>query len=321
MQNYLNLMKKIFEKWIDKKDRTWIWTRSIFGCRMEFNLKNWFPLITTKKMFLRGIFVELIWLIRWETNIKYLVDRNVHIRDERPFQNYLKINKLENKIPKYSKQRFEEKEIFIKKIKESDKNSEFVLKYWDLWPVYWHQRRNFGGKIKFWDKSWKNNKDWVDQLKQAVNKITNKPYDRRIIISARNAKDLEKMLLPPCHMFYQFYVDTTNNTLNLQMYQRSADFFLWVPFNIASYSLLLILISQITNLKPWNFIHILWDTHIYHNHFEQVKTQLSRKPYPLPKLKIRKELKNLEDIENLKREDIELLNYQSHWPIKAPIAV
>ncbi len=308
MKQYLDLLREIKQNWIERNDRTWTWTIGIFGMQAKYNLADWFPLVTTKKTFLRWIIVELIWLIRGETNIKYLVDRDVHIWDEWPFQNYLKENNLEEKFPKYSEKWLEEKKNFTEKIKNLAENDEFVKKYWDLWPVYWKQWRNF---------NWEN----IDQLKNAVELIKNNPENRRIIVSAWNPAEIEEMLLPPCHCFFQFNVDTKNKKLNLQLYQRSADMFLWVPFNIASYSALLLLISKITWLKPGVFTHTLWDAHIYKNHLEQVDLQLSREPFSLPELNILKEIKNLEDLEKLEWSDFELKDYKSHEAIKWAVAV
>ncbi len=308
MKQYLDLLREIKQNWIERNDRTWTWTIGIFGMQAKYNLADWFPLVTTKKTFLRWIIVELIWLIRGETNIKYLVDRDVHIWDEWPFQNYLKENNLEEKFPKYSEKWLEEKKNFTEKIKNLAESDEFVKKYWDLWPVYWKQWRNF---------NWEN----IDQLKNAVELIKNNPENRRIIVSAWNPAEIEEMLLPPCHCFFQFNVDTKNKKLNLQLYQRSADMFLWVPFNIASYSALLLLISKITWLKPGVFTHTLWDAHIYKNHLEQVDLQLSREPFSLPELNILKEIKNLEDLEKLEWSDFELKDYKSHEAIKWAVAV
>jgi len=257
---------------------------------------------------LRGIIVELIWLVRGETNIKYLVDRDVHIWDERPFQNYLKVNGLEKQFPMYSESWMAEKQLFIEKIKSLSNDDEFVVTYGQLGPVYGHQWRNF-------------NTQGVDQLAQAVTEIRTNPNSRRIIVSARNPAQIPEMLLPPCHAFFQFNVDTTNGILDLLLYQRSADMFLGVPFNIASYSALLLLIAKITGLKPGTFTHTLGDAHIYNNHIEQVDLQLSRDPFPLPELEILKDIQTLEDIEQLERSDFELVNYQSHPAIKAPVAV
>lgn len=308
MKQYLQLLKEIKENWIEKNDRTWTWTKSIFWLQAKYDLSEGFPLVTTKKTFLRGIIVELIWLIRGETNIKYLADRDVHIWDEWPFQNYLKENDLEKKFPKYSEIWLEEKKNFIEKIKSLPENDDFVKKYWDLWPVYWRQWRNF---------NWQN----IDQLKNAIEQIKNNPENRRIIVSAWNPAEIDKMLLPPCHSFFQFNVDTKNKKLDLQLYQRSADMFLWVPFNIASYSALLLLISKITWLKPGTFTHTLWDAHIYKNHYSQVDLQLSREPKKLPELNILKNIGTLEDLEKLEWSDFELKNYECYDAIKWEVAV
>ncbi len=275
---------------------------------MKYDLSDGFPLVTTKKTFLRAVIVELIRLIRWETNIKYLVDRDVRIWNERPFQNYLKQNDLEDKFPKYSDERHEKLDIFVASIKKKDVDDPFVIKRWELGPVYGHQWRNF-------------NSQWVDQLKIALDMIRNNPNSRRILVNARNPAQLDKMLLPPCHMFYQMNVDTTNNKLHLQMYQRSCDMFLGVPFNIASYSALLLLLAKITGLEPGTFVHTLWDAHIYQNHRDVVDTQLSRDPLPLPELHILKDIQTLQDIEQLERADFELVWYTSHGRLKAPVAV
>lgn len=308
MKQYLDLLQYIKNHGVDVTDRTWVGTRKIFGAQMRFDLTDGFPLVTTKKTFLRWIVVELIWLTRWETNIKYLVDRNVRIWNEWPFQNYLKKNDLEEKFPKYSEARQEKMIEFIETIKVKDPEDPFVVQWGDLGPIYGHQWRNFNGQK-------------IDQLQTAINQIRNNPNSRRIIVNARNPAQIKDMLLPPCHMFYQMNVDTTNNKLHLQMYQRSCDMFLGVPFNIASYSTLLLLLAKITWLEAGTFVHTLGDAHIYQNHREAVNEQLSREPYPLPELKLLKDIQTLEDIEQLEREDFELINYQSHPRIKAPVAV
>lgn len=323
MKQYLELLREIKEKWVVKEDRTGTGVTSLFGMQAKYDLQEGFPLVTTKKTFLRIVIVELIWLIRWETNIKYLVDRNCHIWDEWPFQNYLEKNNLNEKFPKYSDEWIEEKKNFIEKIKKLPADDPFVVEWWDLGPVYGHQWRNFNGGHTHAFKT--GNQDplitWVDQLAKIVDTIRNNPTDRRIIVSAWNPNQKDDMLLPPCHAFFQFNVDTTNNLLHLQLYQRSADIFLWVPFNIASYSTLLLMIAEITGYTPGTFVHTLGDAHIYSNHIDQVNEQLSREPLPRPELKIKKKLNNLEDIELLEWEDFELVNYQSHGVIKAPVAV
>jgi len=310
MKQYLDLLRDIKENGIWKDDRTGTWVRGIFGMQAKYDLADGFPLVTTKKTFLRIIIVELIWLIRWETNIKYLVDRNCHIWDEWPFQNWLdNSGEVDPKdYPMYSDKWMGLKKEFINKILEKDKDDKWVKKWWELGPVYGHQWRNF-------------NSEWVDQIKNAIEQIQNNPTNRRIIVSAWNPAQIDEMLLPPCHAFFQFNVDTTNKKLNVQLYQRSADMFLWVPFNIASYSTLLMLIAKISWLKPGTFTHTLWDAHIYNNHIEQVELQLSREPKKLPELKLLKDIKTLEDIENLEWEDFELVWYESHGVIKAPVAV
>ncbi len=323
MKQYLDLLREIKEHWVHKDDRTGTGVTSLFGMQARYNLADGFPLVTTKKTFLRIIVVELIWLIRGETNIKYLVDRNCHIWDEWPFQNYLEQNGLAEKYEKHSEPWLAEKKAFINKIKQLPADDEFVVKWWDLGPVYGHQWRNFNGwhSHAFKTGNTDTNSSWVDQIRSVIDTIKNNPTDRRIIVSAWNPAQKDDMLLPPCHAFFQFNVDTTNNILNLQLYQRSADIFLGVPFNIASYSILLMMIAEITDLKAGTFVHTLWDAHIYDNHVDQVNEQLTREPLPLPELKINKTLKTLEDIENLEWEDFELIGYKSHWVIKAPVAV
>ena len=308
MKQYLDLLRDIKDNWIWKDDRTGTWVRGIFGMQAKYDLEDWFPLVTTKKTFLRIIIVELIWIIRGETNIKYLVDRNCHIWDEWPFQNWLDNSGESEKVEMYSDKWMKSKKIFINKILELDSDSEWVKKWWELWPVYGHQWRNF-------------NSEWVDQLENAIEQIQTNPTNRRIIVSAWNPAQINEMLLPPCHAFFQFNVDTTNNKLNVQLYQRSADMFLWVPFNIASYSALLMMFAKISWLKPWTFTHTLWDAHIYNNHIDQVEEQLANDPLDLPELRINKDIKTLEDIEKLEWEDFELVWYKSHQVIKAPVAV
>lgn len=308
MKQYHDILQNILDNWVEVKDRTGVGTKSVFGMQARYDLREGFPLVTTKKTFLRGIVVELIWLIRGDTNIKYLVDRKVGIWNEWPFQNYLKLNNLEEKFPAYSDERMEEKTKFIEKIRELPADDKFVITYGDLWPVYGKQWRDFNG-------------EWVDQIQTLIERIKTNPECRRLIVSAWNPAQIQSMLLPPCHSFFQFNVDTTHNVLNLQLYQRSADTFLWVPFNIASYSTLLLLIAKITGYTAGTFVHTLGDAHVYTNHYDQVKLQLSREPFPLPELKILKDIKTIEDIEKLEWEDFELVNYQSHDRIPAPVAV
>ena len=298
MKQYFDLLQKIMDEGIDKSDRTGVGTRSVFGAQARFDLSEGFPLLTTKKVFLKGIIHELIWFIQGDTNLKYLVDNGVRIWNEWPYQKYLEANGLAEKFPKYTPE-WEEK---MKEYVDNIKNDEAFAKKWgELGPIYGKQWRDFGG---------------VDQLMDVINRIKTNPNDRRMIVSAWNPPAIPNMALPPCHCFFQFYV--ADGKLSLQMYQRSCDTFLGVPFNIASYSLLLMMIAQVTGLEPGTFVHVYGDLHIYSNHFEQAKKQLSRKPRKLPTMKINPNVKNIEDFVF---EDFTLENYNPHPGIKAPIAV
>ena len=299
MKQYLQLLDYVMKNWTDKGDRTGTWTRSIFWYQMRFDLSEWFPLLTTKKMFLRGIMHELIWFLSWSTNIKYLVDNDVNIWNEWPYESYLKKNNI--KLEKHSENRKKWLDEFVEKIKS---DQDFANQFWELWPVYWKQRRDFNG---------------FDQISWLIDEIKKNPDSRRLIVSAWNAWQIEEMAksgLPPCHCLFQFYV--ADWKLSCQLYQRSADVFLWVPFNIASYSLLTMMIAQVCDLEVWEFVHSFWDTHIYKNHFDQVKLQLSRTPKKLPKMKINPKVKNIFDF---KIDDFELEDYEARPAIKAPIAV
>lgn len=298
MKQYLDLLQKIIDEGVDKGDRTGVGTRSIFGAQARFDLADGFPLLTTKKMFLKAIIHELIWFVRGDTNLKYLVDNGVRIWNEWPFQKYLEANDLATKYPKYTPEWEEQMQIYVEKVKT---DQQFAKEWGDLGPIYGKQWRDFGG---------------IDQLKDVIERIKTNPNDRRMIVSAWNPPEIPKMALPPCHCFFQFYV--ADGKLSLQMYQRSCDTFLGVPFNIASYSLLLMMVAQVTGLKPGTFVHVYGDLHIYQNHFEQVKEQLSREPKKLPTMKINPNVKNIEDF---KFEDFTLENYDPHPAIKAPIAV
>ncbi|MFA5916858.1 MAG: thymidylate synthase [Candidatus Gracilibacteria bacterium] len=301
MRQYLDLLEHIMENGTDKTDRTGVGTKSVFGYQMRFDLSKGFPLLTTKKMFLKGIIYELIWFLNGDTNIQYLVKNGVKIWNQWPYQAYLKANNLEMQYPKYSEIWQEKMNEFIENIKTDD---EFAKKWGELGPVYGKQWRDFGG---------------IDQITNIINQIKNTPDSRRIIVSAWNPTEIEEMAksgLPPCHTLFQFYV--ANGKLSCQLYQRSADTFLGVPFNIASYSLLTMMIASVCNLEYGDFVHTLGDTHIYNNHFEQVKEQLTRTLLKLPELKINP---NVKDIFSFKYEDFDLVGYESHPAIKAPIAV
>ena len=301
MKVYLDLLDHILKNGTKKSDRTGVGTKSIFGHQMRFDLSKGFPAMTTKKLFLRGIIVELLWFLKGDTNLKYLLEHNVHIWDEWPFQAYLKANDWEKKIPKYSDSWMEEKKKFTEQILA---NENFAEKWGELGPVYGYQWRNFGG---------------VDQIKNLLKSLQEAPDSRRHIVSAWNPVDIPKMEkagLPPCHCLFQFYI--ADGKLSCQLYQRSADVFLGVPFNIASYSLLTLMLAQVLDLKPGEFVHTLGDAHLYLNHFDQTREQLSREPKTLPTMKINPAVKDLFDFTP---EDFELVDYDPHPAIKAPIAV
>ncbi len=262
MKQYLEILQDIMDNGQDADNRTGVYARKVFGRQMKFDLSKGFPLVTTKKTYLRAIIHELIWLLSGDTNIKYLHDNNVTIWDE-----------------------------------WADENG-------DLGPVYGHQWRNF-------------NSQGIDQIKDVIERIKKNPQDRRLIVTAWNPVQIEQMALPPCHCFFQFDV-TPDGRLNCMLYQRSCDMFLGVPFNIASYALLTMMIAQVCGLKAGEFVHTLGNAHIYSNHFEQVKLQLSRKPYPLPIMKINP---NVKDIDDFKFEDFELIDYQYYPTIKGDVAV
>ncbi len=304
MKQYHDMLNHILTHGQERKDRTGVGTTGVFGYQMRFDLAEGFPLLTTKKVYLRSIIHELLWFIKGETNIKYLVDNDVHIWDEWPYQKYLKANNLEEKYPMYSTEWKTQQQEFIKNIK-NDNN--FADKWGDLGPVY-------GSQWRSWPTA---NGETIDQLGKLVDNLKNNPYSRRHIVSAWNPAEVDNMALPPCHTLFQFYV-SPDNRLSVQLYQRSADSFLGVPFNIASYALLLMMVAQVTGYEPGEFIHTFGDLHIYLNHQEQVKTQLSREFRTSPKMTLNPDRTSLEDFVF---EDFTLEGYDPHPPIKAPIAV
>jgi len=289
MEEYHKLMEYVLENGQYKADRTGTGTYSVFGYQSRYNLEKGFPLVTTKKTHLKSIIIELLWFISGDTNIKYLVDNGVRIWNEWPYEKFKKSSDYQN----------ESLEEYVEKIKN---DSDFAQKHGDLGPVYGKQWRDFGG---------------VDQLENLVNDLKNNKDSRRMIISAWNPPLIKDMALPPCHCFMQFYV-SADNKLSCQLYQRSADIFLGVPFNIASYALFTMMLAQVCGLGLGDFVHTLGDAHIYSNHVDQCRLQLSRVPYPLPQLKINPDVK---DITQFKYEDFELLNYQAHPHIKGEVAV
>lgn len=264
MDQYLKLCRHILDHGHKKTDRTGVGTISIFGYQMRFDLREGFPLVTTKKLHLRSIIYELLWFLNGDTNIKFLNDNGVTIWDE-----------------------------------WADKDG-------NLGPVYGYQWRSWPGR----------NGEKIDQITKLIEQIRSNPDSRRHIITAWNPADVDQMALPPCHAMFQFYV--ADKTLSCQLYQRSCDTFLGLPFNIASYALLTHMVAQQCDLEVGEFIWTGGDVHLYLNHLEQVETQLSRQPYPLPRLNIRR---RPDSIFEYRYEDFEIQNYQAHPSIKAPIAV
>jgi thymidylate synthase len=292
MRPYLDLMQHVLDHGAKKEDRTGTGTLSVFGHQMRFDLAAGFPLLTTKKVFLRGIIHELLWFLAGDTNIKYLVDNKVGIWNEWPHTAYLKATGESISL-----------EDFVERIRTDDT---FAKEWGGIGPGYGYQWRSWptpdGGHI--------------DQISQLVDQIRNNPDSRRLLVSAWNVAEVDNMALPPCHTLFQFYV--ADGKLSCQLYQRSADIFLGVPFNIASYALLTMMIAQVCDLEPGDFVHTLGDAHLYSNHLEQTREQLSRDTYPLPTMRINPAVK---DIFGFTIDDFELLNYQSHPAIKAPVAV
>ncbi len=264
MKQYLDLLNYVMKNGAEKSDRTGTGTKSVFGYQMRFNLNDGFPMLTTKKLHFKSIIVELLWMLRGDTNISYLKEHGVSIWDE------------------------------------------WADAQGNLGPVYGSQWR-----------TWKTaDGRTVDQISKVIEQIKKNPDSRRHIVSAWNVGEIEQMKLPPCHAFFQFYV--ADGKLSCQMYQRSADIFLGVPFNIASYAALTLMVTQVCDLQPGDFIHTLGDAHIYSNHFEQVQLQLTRQPKTLPTLTLNPTVKNIFDF---KFEDFKLENYDPHPHIKAAVAV
>lgn len=274
MEKYLDILKLIMEKGVDRPDRTGVGSRAYFGVTTRYNMEDGFPAVTTKKLAFNPVKAELLWFLKGSSDNKELQAMGCHIWDGNANADYWK-----------PKAKFEG----------------------DLGRVYGVQWRKW--KSPYSDQP-------VDQIAKVIEGIKKNPHDRRLIVTAWNPAELDMMALPPCHLLFHFF--SVEGKLSLYMYQRSCDTFLGVPFNIASYSLLLHMVAQVTGLKPWEFVHTLGDAHIYLNHFEQVKEQLARKPYPLPKLWLNPEIKNIDDF---KMDDIKLIDYQSHPTIVAPMAV
>ena len=298
MKQYLDLLTRIKSEGAVKTDRTGTGTKSVFGHQMRFDLSQGFPLLTTKKVFLKGIIHELLWFLNGDTNIKYLVDNGVHIWDNDAYRYYNELCVKEGVLPVAMEE-------FLRAAQEGIESPIEGYKFGDLNHVYGYQWRS-------WPRP---NGEAIDQIQQTVDLIKNNPDSRRIIVSAWNVADVEKMALPPCHTLFQFYV--AEGKLSCMLYERSADTFLGVPFNIASYALLTMMMAQVCGLEAGEFVHTLGDTHLYLNHMEQVDEQLSRTPRALPKMRINPDVKSIFDF---KYEDFELSEYDPYPTIKAPMS-
>lgn len=280
MRAYLDLLQKVLDDGVDRDDRTGTGTKSLFGYQMRIDLTDGFPLLTTKRVHLKSIIHELLWFVRGQTQVSHLQEVGVSIWDEWA---------------------------------TAEQTARFGRKEGDLGPVYGHQWRNFGASRRG-DGSY--NRDGFDQLSYVVDQIRERPSSRRLIVTGWNPHEAEQVALPPCHTLFQFYV--SGNKLSAQLYQRSADVFLGVPFNIASYALLTMMLAQVSDLEPGELIHTFGDVHLYKNHIEQAKLQLSREPRPLPKMRIDPSVKSLFDY---RYEHFMLEGYDPHPRIKAPVAV
>ena len=298
MKQYLDLLTRIKNEGTVKTDRTGTGTKSVFGHQMRFDLSQGFPLLTTKKVFLKGIIHELLWFLNGDTNIKYLVDNGVHIWDNDAYRYYNELCVKNGVLPVAMEE-------FLRAAQEGIDSPIEGYKFGDLNHVYGYQWRS-------WPRP---NGEAIDQIQQAVDLIKNNPDSRRIIVSAWNVADVERMALPPCHTLFQFYV--AEGKLSCMLYQRSADTFLGVPFNIASYALLTMMMAQVCGLEAGEFVHTTGDTHLYLNHLEQVDEQLSRTPRALPKMRLNPEVKSIFDF---KYDDFTLEDYDPYPTIKAPMS-
>jgi thymidylate synthase len=280
MQPYLDLLKTVLDSGRDRQDRTGVGTRGVFGHQMRFDLRRGFPLLTTKKVHLRSIVYELLWFLRGDTRVDYLREHKVTIWDEWA---------------------------------TAEQCAKFGRAEGDLGPVYGHQWRNYGATQRP-DGSYA--QDGVDQIAALLDQIRKNPSSRRLLVTGWNPREADQVELPPCHTLFQFYVQ--DGELSCQLYQRSADIFLGVPFNIASYALLTHMIAQVCGLTPAEFVLTLGDAHLYLNHIEQARLQLSREPRPLPRLRLNPEVR---DLFAFRYQDVELEGYDPHPGISAEIAV
>ena len=314
MRQYLNLAQHILDDGIIKEDRTGVGTKSIFGHQMRFDLSEGFPLLTTKRVAFSLIKSELLWFLKGDTNIQYLLKHNNHIWDEWAFERYVKSEDYKGPDMTDFGLRAQKDETFNQTYQnEMNKFTERVLKDDSFAEQFGSLGNVYGAQWRSWPTA---DGETIDQIQKVIDSIKNNPDSRRHIVSAWNPDEIEDMALPPCHTLFQFYV--ANGKLSCQLYQRSADVFLAVPFNIASYALLTHLIAYETDLEVGEFVHTLGDAHLYLNHFEQIKRQLRRDTKSLPQLELNSDKKSIFDFEV---DDIKITNYNPHKGIKAPIAV
>ncbi len=313
MQQYLDLLRAIKARGTRRGDRTGTGTIDLFGYQMRMDLSDGFPLLTTKKININLIIHELLWFLAGDTNIKYLVDHGVNIWNEWPYKAYLQAHNLP--VPDTKSTEWKEGlSHFVERIKKDD---EFAHKWGNLGPVYGSQWRAWDTHVSgFTEDNRDHSSIKIDQISNLIAMIKKNPESRRLIVTAWNPAEVDKMALPPCHCLFQFHV--ADGKLSCELYQRSADVFLGVPFNIASYSLLTMMIAQVCGLEPGEFIHTFGSVHIYLNHQEQVDLQLTREPRPLPRMSINPAVK---DIFGFKFEDFKLEGYDPHPHIPAPVAV
>ncbi|MBQ5609512.1 MAG: thymidylate synthase [Rikenellaceae bacterium] len=298
MKAYLDLLRRIIDEGAVKGDRTGTGTKSVFGHQMRFDLSEGFPLLTTKKVFLKGVIHELLWFLAGDTNIGYLVRNGVHIWDNDAYRYYGELC-AERGIKPVSREQF------LAEAEQGNASEIEGYRYGDLNHVYGYQWRSWprpDGRA-------------IDQISEIVDTIRRNPNSRRMLVSAWNVAEVEQMALPPCHVMFQFYV--ADGRLSCQLYQRSADTFLGVPFNIASYALLTMMIAQVCGLQPGDFVHTLGDTHLYLNHLDQAAEQLSREPRKLPMMHLNPDVKSIFDF---RYEDFTLEGYNPHPAIKAPMS-
>ncbi len=307
MKQYLELAQEVLEHGVQKEDRTGVGTISLFGAQKKYDLREGFPLVTTKKVKFDNILHELLWFLSGETHIRYLVQNGVNIWNEWAYQIYLERNDLVDKYPRYSDEWKAHMKVFVQQIVEDES---FAQKWADLGPVYGKQWRNWEGK----------DGESYDQIQYCLDQLKNNPTSRRILVNGWNVAELQALIHnkhhapPPCHTLFQFNV--MGDRLDLQLYQRSADVALGVPYNIASYSLLLHMFAQEVGLTPGIFVHTIGDCHIYTNHVKGIEKQLKRTPHALPQLKIVDK-----PFWHLKFEDFSLENYEHDAFIRFPIAV